>query len=334
MIETIEIRNFQSHEHTAFHDLSPGLNVVLGTTSDVGKSALLRALRWVIWNRPQGTAFRSHWAGREGTMVRLDLQPKDADEAVSIFRNRNDQENAYALMPWFEGGAGPQETYKTLRGEVPEPVRKVLGTGPINMQFQFDPPFLLADSPGEVAATLNRTVRLDVIDRATKTLAANRRRAEQELVSRRQEVYKKEQRLEAFVYLDEAEKLMEETESLEVVLTTTEKRIETIADASARVLKTEAECRHRRQATRAKPAIDEAVALVEEHQEMGQRTHRLGAAVNRLRSTEKQITELSARLEKTKQELKRAMPETCPMCGQTIPDKEQDHEESNRNSNS
>ena len=60
MIKEIDIVNFQSHKSTHL-DLVPGVNVIVGA-SDSGKSAIIRALRWLIWNRPVGDAFISHWA--------------------------------------------------------------------------------------------------------------------------------------------------------------------------------------------------------------------------------------------------------------------------------
>ena len=51
-IKKIIIDNFQSHEHTEI-EFGPGLNVIVGP-SDYGKSAVVRALRWVLYNEPRG----------------------------------------------------------------------------------------------------------------------------------------------------------------------------------------------------------------------------------------------------------------------------------------
>jgi len=57
LIRSLEIENFQSHELTKL-DLHKGLNVIVGP-SDQGKSALIRALRWLCYNEPKGTDFFS-----------------------------------------------------------------------------------------------------------------------------------------------------------------------------------------------------------------------------------------------------------------------------------
>lgn len=60
--ERLLIENFQSHEQTEVF-FTEGLNVFVGP-SDSGKSAILRALRWVLYNEPKGTDFIR--AGKSG----------------------------------------------------------------------------------------------------------------------------------------------------------------------------------------------------------------------------------------------------------------------------
>lgn len=54
-IKSIEIENFQSHKYSKL-DFSERLNVIVGP-SDNGKSAIIRALKWVLFNEPKGTDF-------------------------------------------------------------------------------------------------------------------------------------------------------------------------------------------------------------------------------------------------------------------------------------
>lgn len=48
-IKSIIIKNFQSHANTEL-ELCDGVNVILGN-SDVGKTAILRALGWIFLDR-------------------------------------------------------------------------------------------------------------------------------------------------------------------------------------------------------------------------------------------------------------------------------------------
>ena len=61
MIKKLIIENYQSHKRTEI-DFSDGVNAVIGRT-DVGKSAIMRALIWVMRNRPLGDEMRSHCGG-------------------------------------------------------------------------------------------------------------------------------------------------------------------------------------------------------------------------------------------------------------------------------
>ena len=61
MIDKIKIENIQSHKNTELN-LSNGINVIVGSSNN-GKSAILRALYWAIYNRPLGIdTLCSHWA--------------------------------------------------------------------------------------------------------------------------------------------------------------------------------------------------------------------------------------------------------------------------------
>jgi exonuclease SbcC len=61
MIDSLSIQNFQSHEKTEL-EFDEGINIIIGQ-SDSGKSAILRALNWVVNNKPNGEAFKSNWGG-------------------------------------------------------------------------------------------------------------------------------------------------------------------------------------------------------------------------------------------------------------------------------
>lgn len=153
MFTKVELRNFQSHEKTVF-EFDKGVNAIIGP-SDSGKTAILRAVRWVIWNRPLGDAFRSDWGGDTSVTVQV---PDN-----TIVRWKHDKEHGYTVN-------GTKLT--AIKTDVPEEVTKILNIDTINLQQQFDRPFLLDDSAGEVASHFNRIAHLDVIGTTMKTLAS------------------------------------------------------------------------------------------------------------------------------------------------------------------
>jgi len=146
MIKKVEIQNFQSHKNTEL-EFVPGTNVVIGE-SDAGKSAIFRAINWVITNRPLGDGFRSDWGG--DTRVVIYTAEGDVIERIKTATRNVYIVNGKALT--------------AFGSEVPEQVSEILRMDEANIQSQMDVPFLLAVSPGEAARLLNKAASIDDID--------------------------------------------------------------------------------------------------------------------------------------------------------------------------
>ena len=54
-IKKIILENFQSHKYSVI-ELNEELNVIVGP-SDSGKSAIIRGLKWALYNEPSGDYF-------------------------------------------------------------------------------------------------------------------------------------------------------------------------------------------------------------------------------------------------------------------------------------
>lgn len=202
MIESIRLTNFQSHRDTHL-DFHPGVNVLIGP-SDTGKTAIMRALRWVVFNRPLGDAFRSWWSveQRDPTAVTLKL-PGD----VVVRRVRSESDNLYEIN-------GEQFIAK----EIPPEVSSALNIGEINVQGQMDNVFLLSQSPGEVARYLNRVIDLEQIDTALFNIAKRQRDERAELARWQGARGRLEEDLEAYDWLPEAEGELEQLEAFDRTL--------------------------------------------------------------------------------------------------------------------
>ena len=151
MIKELHIQNFQSHKDSIlqFH---PGVNIIVGPT-DSGKTAIIRALRWAVWNKPTGDSFRSHW-GNE-TSVKLILTNGE------ITRIKGNSKNEYISN---------ESRYAAFGTAVPEDISKVLNMNEINLQQQLDTPFLITNTSGEVALHFNKIANLESIDISTSKI--------------------------------------------------------------------------------------------------------------------------------------------------------------------
>jgi exonuclease SbcC len=201
MIKSLAIKNLQSHKDSMLV-FNPGVNVIIGGT-DSGKSAIVRAFRVVIDNRPSGDEFISNWGGQ----MELALT---TDDGTTITRMKDKSYNAYLLMDQ------DIKEFVAFKTDVPEEIRKALNIGEINMQRQFAGPFLLAEetSPGEVAKHFNKVAKLDKIDEGVKNINSEIRKIEQNIKAYEMNIESSEKKLEDY---DHLEKFEIEVDALEVL---------------------------------------------------------------------------------------------------------------------
>ncbi len=159
MFETLLIQNFQAHDKTRI-DFAAGITTIVGP-SDVGKSAVLRALRWVCTNEPGGDAFIRH--GAKGATVRLSVD----GHTVTRRRAPGGEVNEYHL---------DDKEFKAFGRTVPEHILRVLALGAVCWQGQHDAPYWFAETAGEVSRQLNAIVNLGVIDDVLARVAVTRNR--------------------------------------------------------------------------------------------------------------------------------------------------------------
>ena len=152
MLEKIRIENFQANEELEIK-LDPHVTTIIGP-SDVGKSAIIRALGWVATNHPTGYAFITY--GKKKATVTLDV------DGHVIVRERGKTPNTYTL----DG-----EEFKAFgNGKVPDEIANLLNVSNVNFQGQFDTPFWFCETPGEVSRQLNQIVNLEIIDKTLGNL--------------------------------------------------------------------------------------------------------------------------------------------------------------------
>jgi len=158
MIQSLNISNFQSHKKSEF-DFDPGVNVIVGP-SDSGKTAIIRALRWLIWNRPVGDEFRSTWGGDTRVEIWID--------GFGTRREKGER-NAY-ITGIEEHPDSKPNIFEAFGTDIPEGIKEFLNMDDTNLQQQLDSHFLISNSPGEVAAYFNKIAHLDQIDSGLKYL--------------------------------------------------------------------------------------------------------------------------------------------------------------------
>ena len=92
MITGAHLVNFQAHADTTVH-FDVGLNCFIGD-SDKGKTAILRAVYWVLHNRPGGTSIIR--SGQEECTVEIFVDYKGKQHTVKRVRSKS--KNQYWLQ--------------------------------------------------------------------------------------------------------------------------------------------------------------------------------------------------------------------------------------------
>lgn len=166
-IASIHLENLQSHKDTKLDFVAPGVNVIVGPSRQ-GKTTIFRGFRKVLENRPI--------AGIEGW-----IHKHNKKNQIKISLETMDGKS----ISWN----GPEQQKYTVNGQelrgfgqtVPTLVTDSMNMNDINIQHQFELPFLVFDPPGQVAKYLNQVIELESIDRAMSNIGSMKRKNDQNI---------------------------------------------------------------------------------------------------------------------------------------------------------
>jgi exonuclease SbcC len=298
VLEKLVIRNFQKHKKLEI-DFDEHISCIIGK-SDVGKSAVLRALKWVCTNRPSGSGFIRH--GSKACDVRLRIDGK------TITRLRSRQDNIYSLNSIRYAALG--------QGGVPDEVSKLLNiSSSLNFQNQMDSPFWFMLTPGEVSRQINQIVNLELIDKTLANVASQLRKVKSTVSVCEERLEKTENKVKELAWTVEADKELQELELLYKEI-----QSRTCRNDLCRTLVKEVSRLRSEQQNLAQMKEDGLVLMVmaEElltKQEKQAELKELVAGITRLEESleesKKEVKRLNAQLEKE-------MDGKCPLCKQTL----------------
>jgi DNA repair exonuclease SbcCD ATPase subunit len=296
-IKSIEITNFQSHKNSRI-SFENGLNVICGP-SDNGKSAIIRALKWVLYNEPKGTDFITQ--GENSCRVSITLS-----DGTIVTRERSGGKNIYRLS----NQDGNETTFEGFGTDIPPEILNAHGiirlhidsssSQCINIADQLEAPFLISQ-PGSVKAkAIGKLVGVNVIDEAIKELG-------KEISSIQSQERNIQTELEA---IKEQLKAYEGLPRLKEHLAAKEKRINRIKAMSDRYSKLselqknlntlEIEIDKNKQTTERYKHIDKAAALLTKLQDDSSRAIRIERAAQSYRNVDADIRQQKAILQRTR----------------------------------
>ena len=197
--------NFQKHKNKTI-DLSPNVTTILGD-SESGKTSLFRGLRWVFFNKPNGTKFIRRQSKTKKCFVKI----KFGDNTIK--RIRHGKTNAVFINgKKFEAfGANPSRY-----------IEKVCPIGEANFQNQHDGPKWFTMSAGQVAKKLNEIVDLSFLDKLQKAVKSKTNKTKIELEVHKEERTKTRKTIKELEWVENCEqewkviqKLKERQEDIE-----------------------------------------------------------------------------------------------------------------------
>lgn len=166
-IKRIVIENFQSHKYSEIN-FDADLNILIGQ-SDKGKSAVIRALKWVLYNEPRGTDFVRYGTTECSVTVVM-------GDGYTVIRRRKKTKNIYIII----NPDGQTLEFENFGNDVPPEVIDATGVKKIkldtdkeaklNFNEQLDPPFLLSETGTLRAKSIGRIVNTNIIDAAERDI--------------------------------------------------------------------------------------------------------------------------------------------------------------------
>lgn len=208
-IEKVILENFQSHKNSVI-EFDNQLNVILGA-SDSGKTAILRGIKWALYNEPSGDYFIRE--GQTECSVTIIFSDK-----TKIKRYRSKTKNIYYIYDFnnvetkFEGfGTNvPQEIIDKTG------IKKILldsnESKAINLSDQLEGSFLLSEKGSTRANSIGRLVGVNIIDDSLRDTLKDSRNLSQRKRIIDDNILKLENELKEYDYLIELSKSIDKIE--------------------------------------------------------------------------------------------------------------------------
>jgi exonuclease SbcC len=165
------IVNFQSHKDTTINFVQ-GLNALIGE-SNQGKTAILRAINWALYNEPKGSDFIR--TGESKCKVTL----KFSDGSVIERERDRSSSGTYRVTD----ANGKTTEYKGFGNDIPIEVANTHQMPKVylakdyqenlNVASQLDPPFLIGTTGANRAAAIGRLIGVQIVDGAISQASKN-----------------------------------------------------------------------------------------------------------------------------------------------------------------
>jgi len=296
MLKKLQIRGFRTHKKT---NIKLDQVTTLTGQTFIGKSNIVRALKWVVLNVPAGDSY-INW-DMEKAAVRLSI-----DKNI-ITRTRSKSVNTYQVK-------GKKKPYEALgRCVVPKDIKRILNITELNFQGQHTYLFWFILTPGAVAKELNAIINLDIIDTTMSNIKSKIMTIQTEIKITEKEIEESQQqkkRLEYIIELDKAlksvEKLQEQQETIQRELRLLDELLKLVSNYTL-------------QRDKAEELVIAGERILKKRQKMGliklqKQISSLQGIIGEIKHYKQLLKTLGEELLRGQRELKRKMKGRCPLC--------------------
>lgn len=221
-IKKVVLENFQSHKYTEL-EFDERLNVIVGP-SDQGKSAIIRGVKWALFNEPSGNFFIRE--GENDCSVTIVF-----NDNTKIKRYKSKSKNLYYLYD----SENKEQIFEGFGTNVPHEIieatniRKVYldgkQTNSINISDQLEGPFLLSEKTATRANAIGRLVGVHIVDDAVGDTLKDIRNLNLSKRTLTEQLNKLEENLKEYDYLKQLQKKVERLEKIKIKIKELEDKV-------------------------------------------------------------------------------------------------------------
>ena len=235
MIDWIELKNFQKWENLRI-EFREGVNVLSGR-SGIGKSALIRAMVWCIFNKTDHAEIRKILTNPDGTVQRNKKGEVQYTKETSVSIGVDGHVITRAITPTLNSYKLDDQVFTAFGRTVPEPISKLFNISDLSVQEQFDSLFLVSDTSGSsIAKTINSYASLDIMDKVISSINQDIKLVDKQIVCCEQEFSKFEAELNKLDKVDPALLLWKDIKRDCIILEEMECRFTAVSDALKRLV--------------------------------------------------------------------------------------------------
>jgi exonuclease SbcC len=243
MLKKLQLINFQGHKKSTIV-FSPRITGIIGL-SLAGKTSIVRGIKFVKDNRPLKFRFHSHFAPKgSATEVILDFDDS------TITSKKTTKTHIYQI--------DDQQPLRKFGKGVPIEVTEILNIDDINIQYEWDDPFLIRGSHPEIARAISRAVNTDVIEKAISKIKKEKNILTHERRFTKADVEEKSTRLESLAALDDIEPLIKRAKKIGKAIDKLGEEFDELEKMKIDIEKTQNKINKTKNMLKAKPLLNQA----------------------------------------------------------------------------